>query len=207
MPLFLKNKILFIHIPKCGGTAFTNHLKMIGDEPFMFRPDRNITINRHTPQHSTWREYLSLGWPKDSDFKIIAFVRHPVERVISEYYYLKQFQPHVSEKFDDIEQFLNLFLSNEIDMLDLFDNHNLPQVEFLKNEDGCVDPRINIYPTNEINSTIESLKLPPLSEADNINSTGSFAREKQNQLFVDKEIDRIKAFYADDIQWFEHNFS
>lgn len=70
MPISNKHKLIFIHIPKNAGTAFCKTLDMKAG-------------------HSKWNFYKksnSLAW---KNYKKIAIVRNPFDRVVSNYEYAK----------------------------------------------------------------------------------------------------------------------
>jgi hypothetical protein len=127
MPIYLKNKIVFIHIPKTGGTSVSAFFEELDDSAF-FYSNTNL-IGNHSPQHSTYKELN--GWNLiHNDFKIISIVRHPYERFVSEFNYRLMFlkETHTLESFTKI--FLDTF-NNKYQ----WDNHNLSCSEFLEGAD------------------------------------------------------------------------
>jgi len=162
MPLFLRNKLLYIHIPKCGGDTVSYFLREHNDPPFLFIADGSVMVNGHTPQHLTWREFMKLGWLPSNDFKVAALVRHPVDRVISEFRYIQHSRPDLVGIATTPSSFLDAFLSSDPISNTLFDNHNLSILEFLEDESGQIDPIIDIRPVQEMDQLMNSLGLPPV---------------------------------------------
>lgn len=141
MPLFLKNKVCFIHIPKCGGTSVTSTFEHSLSDPPIFI-DKNFKEDdcflNHSPQHSSYIELKSLNLiPKD--FEVISFVRNPYERFLSEYCWrinITQIKEDVSQ-----DEFAEMFFFGS----NFWDQHNCTQSHYL--ESGF---DIEIYTTNQI---------------------------------------------------------
>lgn len=124
MPVFKKEKIAFIHIPKTGGTSIVTAFLEMG---YKREP---ISTTNHSPQHSTLNELYELGFVDDS-YKIITSIRHPYARFTSEYNYRRE-----HGYADSIEQFaLDFFSGGD------WDNHNLSMSQFL-NVDKVIAPKI-----------------------------------------------------------------
>lgn len=159
MPLFLKNKICFIHIPKCGGTtiekAFENQLDdppLYYDSRFRF-PNMRYSL-QHSPQHSTFIELREMKLiPKD--FDIISFVRNPYDRFLSEYCWrLKKGGNSLIKKDIGQDDFAKIFFSEENEFS--WDNHSKSQFSFLKEGFGI----IKIFSIDEIdNYFINNFKI------------------------------------------------
>lgn len=81
MAISRANSLVFIHIPKNGGTAITY--------------SSDISFEKKTPSHLTWQDYKKkmtpLQW--DSFFKF-SIVRNPWDRVVSNYTYAKMLTSH-----------------------------------------------------------------------------------------------------------------
>jgi hypothetical protein len=206
MPLFLRNRLLYIHIPKCGGDTVSHFLREHDDPPFLFISDGSVMVNRHTPQHLTWKELLKLGWSPSNDFKVATLVRHPVDRVISEFRYIHTSRPDLVGVAATPSSFLDAFLSSDSTSNTLFDNHNLSILEFLEDETGRVDPMIDIHPVQEMDQLMASLGLPAVPPAAFKNVTQRSDWLDSKFLFLPEDIDRIVTFFARDIAWFTLRF-
>ena len=201
MPLFLKHRLLLIHIPKCGGDTVTHHLALQDDPPFLFVPDGSVMVNGHTPQHMTWREVLNAGWRTPPGFRVAALVRHPVDRVISEFNYIKAFRPDLAGSTACPTGFLDEFLSDAPAAAARFDNHNLSICDFLSGPEGQVDPVIDIYPITEMDRLMTTLGLPAIPIEDRRNVTRPAAGFAQTHPFSAQDIRRIADRYHRDIDW------
>jgi hypothetical protein len=206
MPLFIRNRLLYIHIPKCGGDTISHFLRQHDDPPFLFIPDGSVLVNGHTPQHLTWKEYLKLGWSPNNHFKVAALVRHPIDRVISEFRYIHNHRPDLLKIAATRSSFLDAFLTKELSSTTVFDNHNLSILEFLENESGQIDPIIDIRPVQEMNQFMDSLCIPPVPASARRNVTNRPEGHDLKLTFLPEDIDRIVAFYARDIEWFKLQF-
>ena len=101
-------EIISIHIPKTAGTSFRNILKAVYSKEQVVRIDISLPSEKtsfpstshpppkHLPRgcrvihgHFRYRD-LAEFYKLNSDIPIITWVRDPVERVISNYYYLRQ---------------------------------------------------------------------------------------------------------------------
>lgn len=206
MPLFLKHRFLFLHIPKCGGDTITHHLSTHGDPPFLFVEDGMVMVNGHTPQHMTWSEMLKAGWNWNAEFKVAALVRHPVDRVISEFHYLRTRRPDPCDVLEQPSTFLDDFLSIDSSTLVKYDNHNLPMLEFLKDTRGMLDPRIELFPTQSMDELMLSIGLPAVKPCQRRNVTAGTAARLESRSFSQREVKRILSFYRDDVAWFQNRF-
>lgn len=204
MPLFLKHKLLFIHIPKCGGSTVTEGLRNAGDSPFLFVPDGSVMINGHTPQHATWQELQKAGWCTPPGFRVAALVRHPVERVLSAFRYIHKSRSDLIPFAKNPAEFLDHFLSKAPEYVLRFDNHNLGLLEFLKGANGQVDSEIYIQPISNLRILASELNIPLSIAEMRINNTDETAAQT---YFSSTDIQRIRDFYAEDIIWFETRFS
>ena len=191
MPLFLNNKLLFLHIPKTGGTSIEKFLVSHGYDISFFTSTGSIYINGHTPQHCTFKEIKELNLI-DEKFKIFTVVRDPVGRVISEYAYLKSLDHPIIRNIDTNDEFLDLFLNMK--NYSLFDNHNLSQFEFLSDSNGQIPEEIKIFRFFDIDGIEEFLGLTGLA---NFNC---LKKRNNSTSFSEQQINRIKEFYRMDYE-------
>jgi len=128
MPLFVKNKIVFIHIPKTAGSSIEQIYRDLEDDILFF--SSTDFINGHSPQHSTYLELKKWNMIP-SDFRIISVIRNPYERFISEFNYQKG---HLGRDYLNLELFTKSFFNpdNRYD----WDNHQLSCSEFLRSSNA-----------------------------------------------------------------------
>jgi hypothetical protein len=139
MPYFKNDiiNILFIHIPKTGGTSLENYFSSKFNIPlnnkslYLFmdekeKKEKNIMINSSL-QHITYSQMIKYNDIFHIDFKnlkIITIVRNPYERLISDFFFLKLMNVNTTkeEVFNILQKYL---ASND------YDNHNIPQYNFI----------------------------------------------------------------------------
>ena len=183
MPIF-NNEITFIHIPKCGGTSIEKFLQQNGYKMKLFTSTGSIFINGHTPQHCTFKELEELNLLTD---KVFTIIRPEIDRVVSEYFYIKNNRPNLKILFNSFDEFLDLFLDEKNYIL--FDYHNVSNKEFLLNKKGVVDEKIKIFDFFDIESIENYLGIKGL---------GNFHEFKTKSKTIEltlKQINKIKNFY------------
>ena len=92
MPYYREKDILFIHIPKTGGTVIEDELKEIYEQSLWCRlPNKNIILpypaNNVSPQHLYYSTILKYKKELNINFdkvKVFSIVRNPYDRIISD---------------------------------------------------------------------------------------------------------------------------
>ena len=90
MPFYKELNLLFVHIPKTGGTSFEDYLKKKYKET-LFSINGQPSLNNITLQHQLlkdiykYRKLLKVKFNRK--LKIITFVRNPYNRIISDLFY------------------------------------------------------------------------------------------------------------------------
>lgn len=136
MPIVrLKNKIVyFSHIPKCGGTSIEDFLKIISGANLSFL-DRNFYKNTYlpwsisSPQHISGNDVYKL-FPVTFFDDFFTVTRHPFDRFCSAFIFQKYFRKKIKQEID-INQFVSKLDEYKASIPGQFDNHFLPQVDFL----------------------------------------------------------------------------
>jgi hypothetical protein len=151
VPMDPVRQIVFIHVPKTGGTSIEQLLGL--DRPeCLWSPsplDGLQPVNR-TPQHYTWGELLPHLPPglAARAFKF-AFVRNPWDRFLSEYMWRRSWyfnRPRSGsyygtrhlESLDAFVRALDLVPEERTHATRGFDAHLEPQRSFLVGEDGAL---------------------------------------------------------------------
>ena len=195
----LKDKLVFIHVPKTGGTSIHISLKDLygleGEE-------------RHDPlppvHHMSISEFL-LGNPGHADFFKFAFVRNPFSRILSGYSEFTQRPDRRGYHMD-----IKLYYSFEEFCLDFQysewnkDPHFRPQNELL-----CVDGKIAVdyvgkYETLQDNwdTICEKVGLPPAA----LEVTRKTAHKPYQEHYTAKSRAAIEKYFAEDLALFEYKF-
>ncbi|MBN9509331.1 MAG: sulfotransferase family 2 domain-containing protein [Alphaproteobacteria bacterium] len=147
MPVFFNDsiKILYIHIPKTGGTSVTLFFERNGFQTAYLDgdilPTGLNTVRRCSPQHmhaETLNAVFNLG---KFDYRF-ATVRNPLSRIVSEY----KMRFAGREDPTPLDAWLREILARYQHNAYIHDNHIRPQTEFLvpdcevfKLEDGYTD--------------------------------------------------------------------
>ena len=179
-----EKKIIFIHIPKTGGSTIESNLDLKksengwGTHKFKFYP------NKKAFQHFIWSDYIfKLGEETCNKYYKFTIVRHPVSRFISEYYWNpegrkkcsfddflikaenivknKLFKHRIGDHFQSQSSFI--FDSNnncKVDKIFRFENYNkvIMYIKELLNEKDKKIKSINVCKKNEKLSFIPSIK-------------------------------------------------
>lgn len=113
-------EIISLHIPKTAGTSFRNLLKNVYGEKEVVRFDidtNNIVRLNEKVYESTKLpdatvihghfvfQTLQVKFPLPKDYKLITWVRDPVKRVVSNFYYLES---RIKELLDEEKNNLNI---------------------------------------------------------------------------------------------------
>ena len=132
MPIFNINgkKVLFIHIPKTGGSSVNVWLSSLGETSFY---ETSVpSFMKCSPQHMSFEDIKLLQPNIEFDF-IFSIVRDPYTRIESEYAFRTDTQ---FKKFKRRPSFSN-WLNNSVKAYNKnsyhFDNHMRPQNYFLGN--------------------------------------------------------------------------
>jgi hypothetical protein len=161
MPYIKELDMLFIHIPKTGGTSFeeyllnkkkyTLYLHSMGGE------NKDVTFNHKSLQHMPYKSIIENQQlfnikVKIEDVKmILAFVRNPYERVMSDLFWLK-----FNNKDDSPEDIYNTLQNYYFDRDDL-DYHNYPQHYFLLDSDGKRIENVKIIKTEDLTNSLQNI--------------------------------------------------
>lgn len=139
-----EENILFIHVPKAGGSSIEDYfrkkqpsaLKLFGylDEKLK----RKYRIYDHTSmQHLTYENIYKMKKEFDIDFessklKVIASVRNPYDRILSDMFYNALITPQT--KPEGVFEAMKTYLSK-----DCYDAHNHPQHTFVTKNGNLVE--------------------------------------------------------------------
>ena len=158
MPIFNfgNRQVLFLHIPKAGGSSITKWLSEYSDTSF-FRP-RAIAPFRIPPQHLRWRDFDYLLNNPTFDYAF-AVVRNPYERLESEYFWRHRNAKAQGKPWDDFNSWVERQIQAVRENSFHASNHLCTQVSFLADpvevfqlEDGMEKIIVRIA---------DILKIPP----------------------------------------------
>lgn len=153
-----KLKLIFVHIPKTGGSTISNILVPninIHDEKYM---EYLYGIkNNKALQHLSIIEIKKIVKNTDDYYKF-SIVRNPYDRLVSEYYWcqIKNIGNKSGQKFDDfLNYIIDIFKNNKFDT-NIYTDHFIPQYKFLYDDNILkVD---KIFKFENFNNVLQFLK-------------------------------------------------
>lgn len=199
MPYYKEKNILFIHIPKTGGTVIEKSIKNSYNQTLYSGKNNNLLpppFNKVSLQHqffTTIRNHKKKLSVIFENIKIFSVVRNPYDRTISDLFWFKLIKKDYSA-----EQVLDVLKNNYINRTDL-DNHNIPQYKFITNKNKKIFPCIKLFKTetlNEDNKKInEFLNIDIDIQQKNINKDYS-------RYLNEESISIINKYYKKDFEIF-----
>ena len=204
MPYIPEYNLLFIHIPKTGGTSFETYMfdkakitlhgkenthKLI-DEPEL----QKISLQHQTYQILyKYRNKLQTIFDIrfDENLKKLAFVRNPYDRIVSDIFWLK-----FNDKKDSQEEIYNTIRHNYFQRDDL-DNHNIPQYKFVTDENEKLIPNITILKMEKLT---EELRNYGFTDYEGLSESNTY----MNYLNKDS-IRLINVMFKKDFELFGYN--
>jgi hypothetical protein len=201
MPYFKNDitNILFIHIPKTGGTSIERYFSI----KFNIHLNENNLYSSHgyfmnlSLQHLTYNQIIEYNNIFNIDFnniKIITVVRNPYERIISDLFWFKKITIKSSKEkvFNVIKSYL---LSTE------YDNHNIPQHRFITNNDKELISNIHILRTETLTKEMINLGYTDFNFFINSNNI----KVNYYNYLNNKSLELINNFYHDDFILFNYS--
>lgn len=116
MPVDHKNKIIFVHIPKCGGTSVESFFDMRNKESLY--DDLSSDINKNGVTYSL--QHLTPNFIKElipdvyDDYIKFTIIRNPYERVLSEYVWQNIYFPIENQDLSDFNWEIYLELNDDL---------------------------------------------------------------------------------------------
>lgn len=202
MPYYKKKHILFIHIPKTGGTTIEEILKK-GDIQTLYSNRRNKTIpNKYlgqiSLQHQTFnniirfRNYLKVKL--DNKLKIISVVRNPYTRLVSDLFFWKLINNNTPSNrvFNIIKNYVNSQGRK-------YDNHNIQQYKFITNGKGKLIRGLILMKQERLNQDMKNKLNIEITKNEQENTN----KKKNYMSFLnDNSIRLINKFYKKDFKLF-----
>ena len=204
MPIFKSNGalVLFIHIPKTGGTSIERFFASKGVALAFWSRQLHADGGQGfpcSPQHFH-QPILEALFPETFFDKKVAVVRHPVTRMVSEYRHRMGIRIRKGFSVIDFEGWLKQSFG-KVEVDEYFkDNHFRPQVQFIDDhttvfrlEDGLINPVRYIADALEM-SVGENPKIP-------IKNSGV----KLDVAVSARASSLIEEVYSDDMQSFGYS--
>ncbi len=208
MPYFKNENInlLFIHIPKCGGTSiekyFCNKYKLNYDKTIWFTLE--YIYNNHSLQHTTYEEIINdpITFLLDNNnLNIITCVRNPYTKFISALFFHKLINISDLKDNNNITNIVQNIVDDLTENKIIYDNHFLLQSSFLK-INNKIDPNIIILRNEKLIDMMANNGYDDFNYYENINTN---ITEEKYYLFINKNtLDILNSYYDEDFKIFNY---
>jgi len=212
MPYFHNDdvNILFIHIPKTGGTSIERYLAnkykiLLNDKSLFMFLNKSTKISKEfnkkiSLQHQTYNtiyKYRDIFNVKFDD-KLIIFtiVRNPYTRIISDLFHLKLIKSDSLK--DEVFTIINKYI---ITRPYIYDNHNIPQYKYIIDSDENIIKNIKILRIESLNDDMKKIGFNDFNIFANKNKLD--INDYDNYL-NDDSIKLINSFYEKDFTLFNY---
>ena len=202
MPYYKEKNILFIHIPKTGGTVIERRLKKTNKET-LFSGSTNKLLdypyNKISLQHqfystiSKFRNKLNVNF---DNIKIFTVVRNPYDRIISDLFWYKLIKKNFSA-----EEVYNI-IKNKYLYNNNLDNHNVPQYKFITDDNANLIQNIKIFNSETLNEDNDELNN---FLGLNINIKRENINKNYDRYLNKNSISLINDFYKKDFELLNYN--
>lgn len=196
MPILENQKIAFIHIPKTAGTSMEKALGVYNKREAFFGP---TFTDRGYKQHWTYSELMNVY--DLNEYFTFSFVRHPFDRIVSEYFYLKDMgDSFVVDK--TFKQFaLGAPYERDLGRIHIW-QHTRPQVDFIQYEGRLAIDYLGKFETLEQDwkNLQRFVNLPDLK------SHSKKIERKSYEYYLDDEIIfHLTNAYKEDLYLYKYN--
>ena len=189
-----QKKIIFIHIPKTGGTSIEMRLGMRG------KTNGFVVVNGIAKQHYRWRNYVKeLGNDKFKEYYKFAVCRNPYTRLLSEYYWceIPSMGHRHGQSFVEFLGKVEKIVKEKQFKLTKYHDHFIPQWRFVFDDEG--NSKVNkIFRFESFNEIDVFLK-------EKYQATGNQHQKKSgNKKYIlsDEDKNRIYTIYKKDFELF-----
>jgi hypothetical protein len=169
------DNILFIHIPKTGGSSIEKYLRINHTENiYSSTPYNNIIpcdyCKNHSLQHQEYKylykykDILNINF--DDKLLIFTIVRNPYDRIISELFWnRKKTKINKNSTKDDVYKILLEYFMKG----DKWDNHEKTQYSFLEDDNGNIIKNIIILKTENLEEEFKKIGFNDYKSPKSIN--------------------------------------
>jgi hypothetical protein len=192
MPVYNNIKCVHIHIPKTGGQSITD---MLNKAEVSHKNEEQFELDHLTTSMLLKRTKI------ESYFKF-AIVRHPLDRLVSEYFFSKKYRPYLIDTTHyTFSEYVKSISELDIDSLSHnIANHLYTQTKFLYENDNLLVDYVGKFESieNSINYVSQQIgiKFPPLPH---VNKS-----DKENIEFDSQTLTLIKRLYQEDYDRFKY---
>jgi hypothetical protein len=207
MPYFKNNKInlLFIHIPKTGGSSLEKYFSvkfniqlskksLMSTEDireFSDKPEINSSLQHLT--YNTIIKYKDFFKIDENNIQILSVVRNPYNKIMSDLFYLKKI--NVNSTKEEVYEKMQIYLQEN------YDNHITPQYKFITNENEELIENLTIIHTETLNKDMEKLGYKDFNIKMNMNPNNV----NYDKYLNDNSIKLINENYKKDFEILNYN--
>lgn len=196
--------VLFVHIPKCGGSSFEHEMSTRGWKELLSVRGinaRDLEFLNCSPQHMHAALIKEIVKPDKVD-KIITLVREPLTRLRSEYsWQLTQGLTEVEPKIW-LDKIFDLYANDNF----IYDNHIRPQSEFIlegssvfKLEENGIEKALEELPERKDGWLVDLMNSIKINKKKKLKETSKSAEIIKS---FDERKDYIYEFYKIDYELF-----
>ena len=178
-------KVIFIHIPRTGGTSFSEGL------------NRAINAQQFEHKHSPIEKIKRVAPKKYKRYKKVTLVRNPWDRLYSRYKWLNKWLLKGNRPTPTFEKAVK---ENRI-----HEHHLRPHQFFIKQGDIVLIDKFCFFETlqTNFNQLCRSVKARPV-KLKHLNAAGT--RVDYRAQYDNEMIDIVANFYREDIEMFGYTF-
>jgi hypothetical protein len=201
MPYYPEANILFIHIPKTGGTVIEIAISKQYEQTLIGGYLNNLfdfPYNMTSLQHQYYTTLYKYRNKTNIDFeraKVFTIVRNPYDRIISDLLWFG-----LIKKDYTADQVFSVIKDNYLYRNNL-DNHNRPQSHFVTYENKKLIPSIKIFNSETLNEDNEKLNE---YLGINIDIRQENVNKDYSRYLNKKSISLINDFYKLDFELFNY---
>jgi hypothetical protein len=192
MPCNKKNKWVFIHIPKTGGTSIQHSLSL--NDQYVLNPNK-FPVPQHLPLMETCARFnLDLN---DAYF-VFSIIRNPYSKLISEYMWNPDFK---NGTFDALIAHAENIVDTRAYSVTRFGDHFRPQCEFFNHDYNVQIVRFENF-ESDWNKHVE----PIVGLSYNDIGVANFSTYKCSIEISQNQRKRIHKIYKNDFKRFGYNW-
>ena len=217
----IKNKIIFIHIPRTGGSQFSNHY--YNDILSKYLPldiyGKYCAYGDFNAKHFRYKDYKHFVGPKINEFKTVTVVRNSYDLAVSNWrMHLRNFDNYNEKHKNFVKDFPSfiswLELQREKDEQNksqtwLTPYNSMKQLEYIENAENCEIIKYENYNHGVqkffLNNFGVETKLKRLTK-DELRKTEAYKERKMNYAaYYNANLEkRINELYRKEIEYFDY---
>jgi len=210
MPYFKNDEvnILFIHIPKAGGSSVEKYLEKkysikLNNSSLYGFPDEDFKkqhkiISEYPLQHYTYNDIYDARDSfnvKFNDAKIFAVVRNPYARLISDLFFFSLIKSTTDK--NEIPRIIRRYIVRNKE------NHSIPQCRYITDKNGYLIKNITILRMESLKEDMIRYGYTDFNVFDNKNTR--FSSDKYDEFLTPDVIKLVNFFYEEDFKYFDYD--